>query len=119
MLLYFGEKIMKGILQYPVEIISMTYKQFCEETGNNENPFINSQTPGFKIIRSDIENENIYWEPEEKILPFFKMDEDEYKFSITFNNFIENIKNYKPDDNDQIIEQYKTNNHSPTSLHKK
>lgn len=47
------------------------------------------------------------------------MDEDEYKFSITFNNFIENIKNYKPDDNDQIIEQYKTNNHSPTSLHKK
>ena len=64
MLLYFGEKIMKGILQYPVEIISMTYKQFCEETGSNENPFINSQTPGFKIIRSDIENENIYWEPE-------------------------------------------------------
>lgn len=63
---------MKGVLQYPVEIIHMTYKQFCEETGSNENPFINSQTPGFKIIRLDTEIENISWKPEEKILPFFK-----------------------------------------------
>jgi hypothetical protein len=70
---------MVGVLQYLVEIIPMTYGQFCEETGNNENPFINSQTPGFKIKHLDVKNEDASWEPEEKILPFFKIYKESCK----------------------------------------
>ena len=57
----------------------MTYGQFCEETNHTENPFINRQTPGFKITHLNTEHQNISWEPEENILPFFQIYEESYK----------------------------------------
>lgn len=76
---YFWRKFMKGILQYPVELTPMTYGQFCEETNHTENPFINRQTPGFKIMHLNTEHQNISWEPEENILPFFQIYGESYK----------------------------------------